>query len=217
MKGSFLIMIFGYIRVSTNKQDVDNQKFEITKYAESHGFVVDEWIEETISGTKDPNKRKLGKILQEVGSGDIIICAEISRLGRSLFMVMDILNLCMTKEVNVWTIKENYKLGTDISSAILAFAFSLSAQIERDLISARTKEALAKKKAEGVKLGHPKGAFSKITKLTGCENTIQILLDRGNSYAAIARSLDVDRSTLSRFCKSRDIKPSISCNKELSA
>lgn len=210
-------MIFGYVRVSTNRQDVDNQKFEIMKYAEAHGFVVDEWIEETISGTKDPNKRKLGKILQEAGSGDIIICAEISRLGRSLFMVMDILNLCMTKEVNVWTIKENYKLGTDISSAILAFAFSLSAQIERDLISARTKEALAKKKAEGIKLGRPKGAFSKVTKLTGCEETIQILLDRGNTYAAIARSLDVDRSTLSRFCKSRDIKPSISCNKELSA
>ena len=210
-------MKIGYIRVSTSKQDVENQKFEIIKYANANGFVIDKWVEETISGTKDASKRKLGAILQEAGKGDIIICTEISRLGRSLYLVMDILHICMSKEIGVWTTKENYKLGTDISSAILAFAFSLSASIERDLISQRTREALAKKKAEGKVLGRPKGALSKKTKLTGREEVIQTLLDYGNSYASIARSLHVDRSTLTRFCDSRGIKRNISCNENIGA
>lgn len=210
-------MKIGYIRVSTSKQDVENQKFEIIKYANANGFVIDKWVEETISGTKDASKRKLGAILQEAEKGDIIICTEISRLGRSLYLVMDILHICMSKEIGVWTTKENYKLGTDISSAILAFAFSLAASIERDLISQRTREALAKKKAEGKVLGRPKGALSKKTKLTGREEVIQTLLDYGNSYASIARSLHVDRSTLTRFCDSRGIKRSLSCNENIGA
>lgn len=206
-------MVVGYVRVSTNKQDVENQKFEISKYAKTHDLIIDEWFEETVSGTKDPSKRKLGVILNKAQKGDIIICTEISRLGRSLFMVMDVLNLCMSREINVWTTKEQYKLGSDISSAILAFAFSLSAQIERDLLSQRTKAGLERKKAEGIKLGRPRGSLSKRTKLTGKEEVIKCLLECGNSYASIARSLNVDRSTLTRFCDSRGIKRYINCNK----
>ena len=124
-------MIYGYIRVSTDKQTVENQRFEIINYAQKKGFCIDSWIEETISGTKSPCKRRLGLLLETVQSGDIIICSELSRLGRSLLMIMSILNLLMEKQCVVYTIKDNYILGDDIQSKVLAFAFGLSAEIER--------------------------------------------------------------------------------------
>lgn len=145
-------MIYGYIRVSSDKQTVENQRFEINNFCKQNNLSIDGWIEETISGTKAYNKRELGKLLKRVNKDDLIMCAELSRLGRNLFMIMEILNICMTKECRVWTIKDNYRLGDDIQSKVLAFAFGLSAEIERNLISQRTKEALARKKAEGVTL-----------------------------------------------------------------
>ena len=150
-------MIYGYIRVSSDKQTVENQRFEINNFCEKNEMKIDGWIEETISGTKNYNKRELGKLLKRIQKDDLIICAELSRLGRNLFMIMEILNICMTKECRVWTIKDNYRLGEDIQSKVLAFAFGLSAKIERNLISQRTKEALARKRAEGIVLGRPKG------------------------------------------------------------
>jgi DNA invertase Pin-like site-specific DNA recombinase len=143
-------MIYGYIRVSSDKQTVENQRFEIKNFCDNQNIKIDGWIEETISGTKAYNKRELGKLLNKVQKDDLIICAELSRLGRNLFMIMEILNICMSKECRVWTIKDNYKLGEDIQSKVLAFAFGLSAEIERNLISQRTKEALARKKIEGI-------------------------------------------------------------------
>ena len=142
-------MIYGYIRVSTDKQTLENQKFEIENFCVQQNLKIDGWIEETISGTKAFDKRALGKLLKKIKKEDLIICAELSRLGRNLFMIMEILNICMTKECRVWTIKDNYKLGDDIQSKVLAFAFGLSAEIERNLISQRTKEALARLKSEG--------------------------------------------------------------------
>lgn len=153
-------MIYGYIRVSSDKQTVENLRFEINKFCERNKLAIDGWIEETISGTKAYNKRELGKLLKRVQKEDLIICAELSRFGRNLFMIMEILNICMSKECRGWTIKDNYRLGDDIQSKVLAFAFGLSAEIERNLISQRTKEALARKKAEGVVLGRPQGRKS---------------------------------------------------------
>ena len=150
-------MIYGYIRVSSDRQTVENQRFEIMNFCERQKLKINDWIEETISGTKNYDKRQLGKLLKKVDKNDIIICSELSRLGRNLFMIMEILNICMNKECRVWTIKDNYRLGDDIQSKVLAFAFGLSAEIERNLISQRTKEALARKKAEGKILGRPKG------------------------------------------------------------
>jgi DNA invertase Pin-like site-specific DNA recombinase len=150
-------MIYGYIRVSSDKQTVENQRFEIDSFCSSQQLLIDDWIEETISGTKNFSTRQLGKRLRKVKKNDIIICCELSRLGRNLFMIMEILNICMTKECRVWTINDNYRLGDDIQSKVLVFAFGLSAEIERNLISQRTKEALARKKAEGVRLGRPRG------------------------------------------------------------
>lgn len=206
-------MNYGYIRVSTVKQDVENQKFEIIRYAEKNNFIINGWIEETVSGTKNYDKRKLGTLLQNVQEHDRIICSELSRLGRSLFMIMSILSICMEKKVEVQTIKDGYCLKEDISSKVLAFAFGLSAEIERNLISQRTTEALARKKAEGVKLGRPKGSLNKTTVLSGKENVIQELLNQGQSVSAIARIFHVNRTTLARFIKSRALKHIINVSK----
>ena len=194
-------MNYGYIRVSTDKQTVENQRFEIEQFCQREGIAIDSWIDETISGMKEPEKRKLGIVLKKMKPGDILICAELSRLGRSLLMIMAILNQCMKNDVRVWTIKDNYRLGTDISSKVLAFAFGLSAEIERNLISQRTKEALARRRAEGVVLGRPKGRKSKHVKLSGKEAAIKTLLESGCSKSQIARLLKVHRVTLIRFLK----------------
>lgn len=198
-------MTYGYIRVSSDKQTVENQRYEIREYCKAHGMSVDAWIEETISGTKKWDKRKLGELLHMVENGDTIICSELSRLGRNLYMIMDILSCCMERGAVIKTIKDNFTLGDDIQSKVLAFAFGLSAEIERNLISQRTKEALQRKRAEGVRLGRPRGALSKTTKLTEKESAIRVLIAEGTSYSQIARLLHVDRTTLMRYCKRHNI------------
>ncbi len=135
-------MIYGYIRVSTDKQTTENQRFEILKYADEKKLPVDAWMEETISATKKLSHRKLGALLAAMQPEDVLLVTELSRLGRSLLEVMSILHTLMEKEVKVFTTKERYELGNNISSKVLAFAFSLSAEIERSMISSRTKEAL---------------------------------------------------------------------------
>ena len=194
-------MTYGYIRVSTDKQTVENQRFEINSFCEKNILIVDKWIEETISGSKSVQERKLGKLLKKMKKSDILICSELSRLGRNLLMIMGVLNECMNRDIQVWTIKDNYRLGSDINSKVLAFAFGLSAEIERNLISQRTKEALARKKAEGIILGRPKGRKSSKTKLTGQEKRIKELLDKKVSFSAISRILGVHRLTVSSFVK----------------
>ena len=204
-------MIYGYIRVSSDKQTVENQRFEISNFCEHQNLSIDDWIEETISGTKNYTKRQLGNLLKKVDKDDIIVCSELSRLGRNLFMIMEILNICMIKECRVWTIKDNYRLGDDIQSKVLAFAFGLSAEIERNLISQRTKEALARKKVEGVVLGRPKGRKSSPDKykLSGKEVLITEMLKEGVSYRKMAKICKVDRNTLTRFVHERHLKDNI--------
>jgi DNA invertase Pin-like site-specific DNA recombinase len=194
-------MNYGYIRVSTDKQTVENQRYEINKFARTEKICIDEWVEETISGTKEVYKRALGGLLNKLHTGDTLICSEISRLGRSLFMIMDILNYCMKSGIQVWTIKDNYRLGTDISSKVLAFAFGLSAEIERNLISQRTKEALQRAMSEGKHVGRPKGSKNKKLKLTGQEAVIKKKLKAGWSKTSIAKMLGVHRFTLYTFCR----------------
>lgn len=193
--------IIAYIRVSSIKQSRTHQHFEISKFAQKNKIKVDKWVEETISSRKPLHKRQLGKLLQEVKSGDIIIAAEISRLGRSLLEVMHILENCLNNECQVWTLKENYRLGNDIQSKVMAFAFGLSAEIERNLISQRTKASLDSIKATGKHLGRP---FSvQLKKLEIPENASQIhkMLIDGYSKSHIARQMDCERITLRRFIK----------------
>lgn len=197
-------MIYGYIRVSTDKQTVENQRFEINKFIKHTKVQVDEWIEETISGTISPQKRNLGKLIEKAKKGDIIICSELSRIGRNMFMIMSILNILMERGVIIYTVKEHYKLGDDLTSKVLAFAFSISAEIERTLISQRTTEALQRKKKEGVVLGRPKGRKNSTYKLSGCDYQILQMLHDGYPKTLISKQLGVSPSTLYLYLKNRE-------------
>lgn len=191
--------VIGYIRVSSTKQTLEHQHFEIEQYAKNQGLKIDTWVEEKISSRKALKNRKLGTLLDNLQENDILISCEISRLGRSLLEVMRILETCLSKNCQVWTLKENYRLGNDIQSKVLAFAFGLAAEIERNLISQRTKSSLANLKASGKKLGRPLAAESQKLKLSKNTRKIKNLLAKGISKSQIARILGVQRSTLRRF------------------
>ncbi|MDR2423987.1 MAG: recombinase family protein [Prevotellaceae bacterium] len=200
-------MTYGYLRVSTDEQDAQNQTLGIKLKAQQLGTSVSVWIEDSgVSGTKEPENRKLGIILKEMREGDIIIASELSRFGRKTFMVMRILEMCMNQGVKVYTVKDGYELGDNIQSKVLAFAFGLAAEIEREMISQRTKEALARKRAEGVILGRPKGSKSKKNKLSGNENKIKEMLNNGISQNKIACLLGVHRHTINAFVKAANPK-----------
>ena len=192
-------MIYGYIRVSTDKQTTENQRYEIEKFIKHQDIEINEWIIETISSRQDLQKRKLGKLIKRIKKGDMLITSELSRLGRDLLQIMGILNHCMNIGANIWTIKDNYRLDAGIQGKILAFAFGLTAELERNLISQRTKEALAARRAAGKILGRPYGTKSSYLKLSGKESIIQKLLANGESKTAIAKKLHVDRETVRNF------------------
>ena len=193
-------MIYGYIRVSTDHQDCENQKLGIETKARSLGLTIDKYIEDAgISGTKEPEKRALGGCLKKLKPGDVIICSELSRLGRKLFMVMRILEHCMRIGACVYTVKDGYVLGDNIQSKVLAFAFGLSAEIERDLISQRTKEALARRRANGQRLGREKGSKNKNHKLDGQADMIRKMLDNKIPKTRIAKKLKVSVSTVYKY------------------
>ena len=192
-------MYYAYIRVSTDHQNVENQKHEILTYSQKHDIQIDKWIDETISSRKPLTERKLGKLLKRLKKGDILIATELSRLGRNLLEVMGILQNCLEKDCQIWTLKENYRLGADIQSKVLAFAFSLASEIERQLISDRTRESLKRVKAEGKHIGRPRG--STYRKLAKKHNKIKELLDKHVSKAEIARLLGCDWNTLHRYIK----------------
>jgi len=196
--------VYAYLRVSTGKQDGENQRKGVDDFAQSRGLKITEYIDdEGVSGTKEPEKRELGKLMKKLKPGDVLIAGEISRLGRSLFMVMRILEYCMNNDVKVYTVKDGYELGDNIQSKVLAFAFGLSAEIEREMISRRTKEALAKKREEGVVLGRPKGRKSGRVKLSGKANDIKVLLDYGIPKIQIAKKMGVNRNTLAAYLNTR--------------
>jgi DNA invertase Pin-like site-specific DNA recombinase len=195
-------MLVGYVRISTDKQTIKNQRFEILNFVDKKKWVVDKWVEETVSGTRNFKDRLIGQTIHDMDSGDTLVVSELSRLGRSLMEIMSILHNCMERDIKVMATKEGYELGNNINSKVLAFVFSLSAEIERELISQRTKEALARKKKEGKKLGRPKGSLAKTTKLTGKEEFIRDMLEKKISISAIGRILGVHRLTVHNFIKS---------------
>ncbi|MDE6250945.1 MAG: recombinase family protein [Alphaproteobacteria bacterium] len=193
-------MIYGYIRVSTDSQDCENQKIGIESKATSLGLKIDKYIEDAgVSGTKEPNERALGGCLAKLKSGDILICSELSRLGRKMFMIMRILEHCMKSGAKVYTVKDGYELGDNIQSKVMAFAFGLSAELERELISQRTKEALFRLKKQGKKLGREYGSRNKKRKLDDKTEIINDLLLKKVPKTAIAKRLKVSEPTLYRF------------------
>ena len=190
-------MIYGYIRVSTDHQNTANQHHEIELFARMRGIVVDKWIEEIVSSRKSLSERKLGNLLKKLKKGDILIATELSRLGRNLLEVMGILQKCLEKDCQIWTLKENYRLGADIQSKVLAFAFSLASEIERQLISERTKNSLQRLKDEGRHLGRPYG--SSYQKLQKEHNRLKKLAEKGLTKAEIARNLGCSWLTVHRY------------------
>ncbi len=198
-------MIYGYCRCSTDKQTIENQEFEIKRYAKQNGLNVETWITETVSSKKPLEQRKLSKLLKRLNEGDTLIVTEISRLGRSLMEIMSILQQCLDRNCMVCAIKEIYRLGNNLESKVLAFAFGISAEIERKLISDRTKMSLNKLKSDGVKLGRPLGAKSKTLKLSKNRRKIFQLMEQGVSKAQIARMMGVDKMTLHRFIKGQNV------------
>lgn len=194
-------MIIAYIRVSSTQQVYEHMEREISEYANNNGFKIDKWVEETISSRKPLHKRKLGQLLEELKEGDTLICSELSRLSRSVPETFTILQTCLNKKCVVRTIKENYILGDDLQSQILAFCFGVSAQIERSMISSRTKCALANVKAKGGRLGRPPSAQNKKLKLSKNTKRIKDLLDKGVSKNQISKIMEVQYMTLCRFIK----------------
>ena len=192
-------MIYGYSRVSTKRQHEENQHFAIEKYCSEHNLHIDVWIEEKISSSKKLKDRRLGLLLKRLKPGDILITTEISRISRSITELFHILESCLDKECQIWTLKENFRLGADIQSKVLAFAFGLSAELSKSLLQARIKESLARLKADGKKLGRPVGARSKALKLSKNRQKIQSLLDKGVSKNQIAKIMKVSKCTLYKF------------------
>lgn len=197
-------MITGYIRVSTGKQHPENQQDEITRYAKENGMVVDRWVTEIVSGKKVYSGRKLGRLISRMKKGDTIIVSEVSRLSRNLTDIMTIMGSCLKKGINIYTVKERYRFDDSINSKILCFAFGLVAEIERNLISLRTKEALALRKSEGVVLGRPTGSCTKQQILHDNESEILHMLASGHTAREICRHFKVSKDTWYRYWKRRN-------------
>ena len=204
-------MIYGYLRVSSDEQDVNSQKQGVETFAKEKGWTIDKYItDEGVSGGKDPDKRNLGPLLKLVQKGDVIICSEISRLGRDLYMVMDILHFCMDRGCIIYTVKDRFTLGDDIQSKVLAFAFGLSAEIERQMIRQRTKEGLRLRVKQGILLGRPP--------LSQCSEPVVDLSDKkeqvieqfkwGVPERRLAANFGVDRNTIARWLHRWGVKHS---------
>lgn len=193
-------MIYGYLRVSSDEQDVNSQKQGVDKFATDKGWQIDKYItDEGVSGGKDPDKRNLGPLLKLLKKDDIIISSEISRLGRDLYMVMDILHFCMERGCVIYTVKDKFVLGDDIQSKVLAFAFGLSAEIERQMIRQRTKEGLRLRMKMGVLVGRPIGRESSTHKLDSEKEKVLEQFKWGVPIRRMAKNFGVDRNTIARF------------------
>ena len=193
------IMIIGYLRVSTGKQHLANQQDEIRRFAESRKLVVDHWVTEVVSGKKSERDRKLGGLLRRLKKNDTLIVTEISRLSRTLTDIMAIMGKCLERGINLYTTKEGYSFDNTINSKVLCFAFGLVAEIERNLISMRTREALALRRAEGMVLGRRYGSYTKLNVLIENRQTVIAMLDRGKSIGDICRHFGLSRDTFAKF------------------
>lgn len=189
--------IIGYVRVSTGGQDLENQKLGILDHANRNGWKV-EFIEEKVTGTSSYTERELGKVIPLLGSGDIIIVSELSRLGRSMLEIMTLLCDLAKRSIKVLSIKGNLELsGDSIQSKVMTMVLCMASEIERDLISLRTKEALARKKRDGIKLGRPKGPGK--SKLDGKLEEIRLLHGKRVSVASLAKIYDCTWPTMKNF------------------
>jgi DNA invertase Pin-like site-specific DNA recombinase len=173
-----------YLRVSTAQQDLEKNKSDILKLSNEKKLGHVDWVEEKVSGKTSWKKRKLAQVIEDLKKGDNVIVSELSRLGRSMLEVMEILSICTEKEINVYAVKGNWVLDSSIQSKLVAMCFAMASEIERELISQRTKEALATRKAQGVILGRPKGINT--SKLDEHRQAILTFLKNGATKKFIA-------------------------------
>ncbi len=194
----------GYLRVSSETQDISKNKASILLFANEKELGQVIWVEEIVSGRVSWRKRLIGGVISDLQAGDHIILSELSRLGRSMLECMEILAVAKSKQINIYAIKGNWQLDSSIQSKIIAMAFSMAAEIERELISQRTKEALAVKKKQGVKLGRPFGTGK--SKLDKYRVEIEALLKNGSTQRFIARRYGITETNLSRWLKRNRLK-----------
>lgn len=194
----------GYLRVSTIDQDIDKNKADILHLANEKNLGKVRFIEEKVSGKLSWKKRKIAEIMNEFDYNDNIVVSELSRLGRSMLECMEILSIATEKGINIYAVKGNWHLDHSIQSKIIAMAFSMAAEIERDLISQRTKEALRAKKAQGIKLGRPKGPGK--SKLDKFRPEIEALLANGSTQKFIASRYGTTEANLHNWMKKNGIK-----------
>ena len=202
-----------YLRVSTRSQDLANQKLAILEFSQKRQFPIDQFIESRISSRKSPLERRIDEMLGTLQPGDRLLVSELSRLGRSLSQVIQIVETLVRRKIRFIAIKEGIEFDgkqgyqkQDLRTKVMIALFGLFAEVERDLISERTKEGLAAAKAKGKLLGRPKGALG-TSRLDGKEPDIRALLGKDVSKASIAKILDVSRSALYHFIETRKIAP----------
>ncbi len=191
------VATYAYLRVSTDRQDVDNQRHGILEYANTHGFAPVQFVQDAISGRLAWRERAIGQLLTATATaGDVVIFAEISRMARSTLQVLEMLEIGMERELHIHLAKQRLILDGALHSRIAATVLGLAAEIERELIAARTREALAKRKAEGQALGRPRGAKNARLKLDEHADAIRRYLDKGISKRSIAKLVGCAESTL---------------------
>lgn len=211
-------MIIGYLRVSTSKQHLANQQDEIRRFAESRNLNVDTWVTEVVSGRKQEKDRRLGSLLRRMKRGDTLIVTEISRLSRTLTDVMSIMGKCLRKGIILYTTKEKYSFDDSINSKVLCFAFGLVAEIERNLISMRTREALALRRANGMVLGRRHGSYTKLNVLIEHRQAIIEMLNADRTIGEICRQFDLSRDTFAKFCRMYpSVQEAVKCKAERQA
>ena len=197
-----------YLRVSTRSQDLENQKLAILDYAQKQQLVVDRFVELQVSSRQVRHRESIERLLLDLAEGDRLLVSELSRLGRSLGQVIQLVDTLIQRKIRFTAIKEGIELDgeQDIQTKVMVALFGLFAEVERDLISERTKEGLATARAQGKMLGRPKGLPGK-SKLDGKENDLRELMGKGLSISSIAKLLDVSRNTLYHFIKTRMKEP----------
>jgi DNA invertase Pin-like site-specific DNA recombinase len=193
-----------YLRVSTTEQDLEKNKADILHLANSKKLGHVEWVEEKVSGRVSWKKREIGRVMDELSQGDNLIVSELSRLGRSMLQCMEILSIATEKEIRIFAVKGNWQLDDSIQSKVLAMAFTMAAEIERDLISQRTKEALAARKRSGKPIGRPKGSGK--SKLDEHRAEIERLLNEGSTQRYIAGRFNTSPTNLSRWMKKHGLR-----------
>lgn len=199
--------VVGYCRVSTEEQELKNQRLEILEYASKHELKITTWIEKKVSSRKSTRERLIDTLLNQLNQGDTLIVTELSRLGRSVGQIAIIVSTLVESGVQLCCLKEKIHLNgkPDIQSKVMLTMISLFAEIERDLISERTKAGLARARSEGKQIGRPRGLGKSV--LDGKENGIEEFLSKGVSVSSIAKIFNVSWPCANHFIKTRKLKP----------